>query len=114
MAKLDQSGLDALYGKAREAGARRVILSSRSSEWEKSSEQSIREFFGKEPIVVRLQPFKEDEQRRLFAHHYSDEEFDAFEAEVEKFDLHELLGNPLFLRLFAEAYIESGRKFTSK
>ncbi len=114
VAKLDPSGIDAIFVKAQETGAKLVIFSSRSSEWEEAREIRIRECFGTDPKVVRLQPFDEDEQKALFSHHMPDEDFSAFKSELEKFDLEPLLGNPQFLRLFAEAFVESGRTFTTK
>ncbi|MES9854912.1 MAG: hypothetical protein ABW170_24155 [Candidatus Thiodiazotropha sp. L084R] len=43
-----------------------------------------------------------------------DENFLAFRDEVGRFDLEMLLPNPQFLKLFADAYIESERYFTDK
>lgn len=114
VAKVDPSGIDAIFVKAQETGAKLVIFSSRSSEWEEAREIRIRECFGTDPKVVRLQPFDENEQKALFSHHMPDEDFAAFKRELEKFDLEPLLGNPQFLRLFAEAFVESGRIFTTK
>ena len=114
VAKLDPSGIDAIFVKAQETGAKLVIFSSRSSEWEEAREIRIRESFGTDPKVVRLQPFDENEQKALFSYHLPDEDFAAFRRELEKFDLEPLLGNPQFLRLFAEAFVESGRTFTTK
>jgi len=114
VAKLDPSAIDAIFVKAQESGAKLVIFSSRSSEWEKAREIRIRECFGTDPKVVRLLPFDENEQKALFSYHMPDEDFVAFKSELEKFDLEPLLGNPQFLRLFAEAFVESGRKFTTK
>ena len=114
VAKLDPSGIDGLFVKAQETGAKLVIFSSRSSEWEEAREIRIRECFGTDPKVVRLQAFDENEQQALFSHHMPDEDFAVFKSELEKFDLEPLLGNPQFLRLFAEAFVESGRTFTIK
>ncbi len=41
-------------------------------------------------------------------------DFAAFQTEVARFDLEMLLPNPQFLKLFADAYIESERHFTDK
>ena len=66
-------------------------------------------FFGHPPLVVRLCEFDKTEQRAIFDDHLPGEEFAAFQAEVTRFDLEALLPNPQFLKLFADAYIESGR-----
>ena len=64
--------------------------------------------------MVRLREFDEVEQRAIFDHHVQGEDFVAFQAEVAQFDLETLLPNPQFLKLFADAYIESERHFTDK
>jgi AcrR family transcriptional regulator len=42
------------------------------------------------------------------------EDFSAFQIELARFNLEPLLPNPQFLKLFADAYIESERHFTDK
>ncbi len=64
--------------------------------------------------MVRLCEFNESEQREIFTNHLPGEDFAAFQTEVTRFDLEMLLPNPQFLKLFADAYIESGRHFTDK
>ena len=54
------------------------------------------------------------EQRAIFEHHSPGEDFASFQSEVARFDLEALLPNPQFLKLFADAYVESGRRFTDK
>ena len=114
VAKLDPSGIDALLVKAHEAKASLVIFASRSSEWEEARNKQIRACFGVEPFVVRLSPFDLQEQRKLFYSYVPDEDFEKFKGQTDRFDLGALLGNPQFLKLFADAYVESGYIFTSK
>ncbi len=114
VAKVDPSGIDKLFVKAKETGAKQVVFASRSSEWEKAREVRIRDCFRTEPKVVRLQPFNEDEQKVLFSHQMPGEDFATFKNELNKFDLEPLLGNPQFLQLFADAFVESDRNFTNK
>ena len=114
VAKLDPSGIDAILVKAQETGAKQVIFASRSSEWEEARNRQIKESFGTDPFVVRLTAFDENEQKVLFEHHLIDGDFEAFKTEIDRFDLEPLLGNPQFLKLFIDAYVESGKKFTSK
>ena len=97
-----------------ETGANRVILASRSSEWEESQLVFIRDCFGREPQTVYLQPFDDAEQSQLFSDYVSGEDFSEFKLELAKFELHSLLGNPQFLKLFADAFVESGRTFNTK
>lgn len=114
LAKVDANGIYKLLGAAHEANPSSLVISSRSSEWDKASTNAFKEFFGEPPLIVRLLEFSEDEQRRIFEHHTSNEDFSSFQAEVERFDLEALLPNPQFLTLFADAYVQSGRKFANK
>ena len=114
VARLDSSGLQAVLVKAQETGASRVILASRSSEWEESRSFFIKDCFGTCPRVAYLRPFNDAEQEQLFLHHMPGEDFSKFKRELSKYDLDNLLGNPMFLILFAEAYVESGKCFITK
>ena len=48
IAKLDPSGIDAIFVKAKETGAKKVIFAGRSSEWEEARTIRIRECFNYE------------------------------------------------------------------
>ncbi|MES9826859.1 MAG: hypothetical protein ABW201_01175 [Candidatus Thiodiazotropha sp.] len=114
LAKVDATGIYKLLSQAEEANPTHVFLSSRSSEWDNGATNAFNEFLGHHPLVVRLCEFDEAEQRAIFDHHVQSEDFTAFQAEVSRFDLQTLLPNPQFLKLFADAYIESERCFTDK
>ena len=114
LAKIDQTGIHKLLANARKANPTHVIISSRSSEWDNAATNAFKEFLGHSPLVVRLFEFDEAEQRAIFDHHVPGEDFAVFQAEVARFDLETLLPNPQFLKLFADAYIESERRFTNK
>lgn len=112
--RLDPDAIDPIIVKASEVPAGLVILSSRSSEWDSARTRLAKECFGEEPALVRLLPFDEAEQKYLFESQFPNEDFAVFIAEAGRFELGSLLGNPQFLQLFAEAYIQGGRRFTSK
>lgn len=114
LSKVDASGIYRLLGQAEAANPTHVYLSSRSSEWGNAATNVFNDFFGHPPLVVRLCEFDEEEQRAIFDYHVPGEDFAAFQAEVARFDLEMLLPNPQFLKLFADAYIESERHFTDK
>ncbi|KEJ89002.1 hypothetical protein DSW25_12225 [Sulfitobacter donghicola DSW-25 = KCTC 12864 = JCM 14565] len=114
VARLGAQDIGQILSKIRATGADRIVLSSRSGEWEKSQTQLVKDVFDIEPVVVQLLPLTEHERRQLFAHELPDENFDDFIVQVQRFDLGLLLGNPEFLKLFAAAYIESGRLFKSR
>ncbi len=114
VAKLDRAATSAIIEKACSGNAAMVIFASRSSEWDEAQTRYVEDCCGFEPKIVRLHPFDEHEQRQLFDAELPGENFDAFQGEVSRFDLAPLLGNPQFLILFAKAYIQRGRCFSSK
>lgn len=114
LAKIDQTGIYSLLTNAKKANPTHVIISSRSSEWGSAATNAFNDFIGSQPLVVRLFEFDEAEQRMIFDHHVQNEDFAAFQSEVARFDLDTLLPNPQFLKLFADAYIESERRFADK
>jgi cytidylate kinase len=114
LAKIDQIGINRLLAYAKKSEPKHVIISSRSSEWGASSTKAFEDALGRKPLVVRLEEFNDEEQRAIFDHHVKDESFPNFRDEVEKFYLTSLLPNPQFLKLFADAYVESGRRFNDK
>ncbi|NAS95067.1 hypothetical protein CU664_13045 [Pseudomonas syringae pv. actinidifoliorum] len=114
LAKIDQVGINRLLAYAKRSDPKHVIISSRSSEWGASSTKAFEEAFACTPLVVRLEEFSKAEQQSIFSHHVVGEDFMAFSDEVSRFDLESLLPNPQFLKLFADAYIESGRRFKDK
>jgi hypothetical protein len=114
LAKLDQSGIYSLLKTIETAKPTHVVISSRSSEWDKAATHAVKDFLGIEPLVVRLCEFVDIEQRTIFEHHAPGEDFTRFYSEVCKFDLQALLPNPQFLKMFADAYLESERNFVDK
>lgn len=114
LSKIDNTGIHKLLANAKKANPTHVIISSRSSEWGTPSTNSFRDFLGHQPLVLKLCEFDESEQRAIFYNHAPGEDFYTFKAEISRFDLEPLLPNPQFLKLFADAYIESGRRFQDK
>jgi len=114
LAKIDQTGIHKLLSNASKADPTHVIISSRSSEWDLAATNTFADFLGHAPLVAVLCEFTEAEQRAVFENHAHGEAFAAFQAEVARFDLEMLLPNPQFLKLFADAYIESGKHFADK
>ncbi|WP_246688529.1 MULTISPECIES: NACHT domain-containing NTPase [unclassified Mesorhizobium] len=114
VARIDSVATDQIIAQASDTSTATVIFASRSGEWDRGRTAYVKHCFGIEPVVVRLEPFTEAEQRQLFSNFFPDETFDAFVEEVHKFGLAPLLGNPQFLQLLGAAYLESGRVFTSR
>jgi hypothetical protein len=114
LSKVDAFGIYKLLGQAEAANPICVYLSSRSSEWDNAATNAFKESFGHPPLVVRLCEFNKVEQWAIFEDHLPGEDFTVFHSEVARFDLGMILPNPQFLKLFADAYIESERHFTDK
>jgi hypothetical protein len=114
VARVGEEKINEIIVKARSSGAATVVFASRSYFWDEARTAAARVCFGSEPNILRLEPFDDDEQQQLFAYYKPDEDFTAFKSEVERFELEPILGNPQFLQLFADAYVEGGRRFSSK
>lgn len=114
VARIDQTAIDLVIEKARDTRATKVVFSCRSSEWDRARTQLVKECFARDPAIVRLQSFSDAEQRLLFESHLPGEDFSCFQNEAARFELIPLFGNPQFLKLFADAYVQGGRHFTSK
>lgn len=114
VARLGPAGLVPILRAAHRTGARRVLLASRSGEWETAQTDLVRDLFGEEPSEVHLEQLDEAGQAALFAHHHPSASFESFAQAVGRFDLSPLLGNPQFLLLLGAAYVESGGTFTTR
>ncbi|HCI7193312.1 hypothetical protein QZK42_04565 [Acinetobacter baumannii] len=114
LVRIDQSAVNSLLGKAADLDPSTLIISSRSSEWDESYTRIIKDHFEIEPRILRLFPFNELEQKQIFENYKLEEDFHKFESEVKKYNLEQLLSNPQFLKIFADAYIESNRVFTDR
>jgi hypothetical protein len=114
VARIGEGKINEIIVKARASTATTVILASRSYVWDEARTAAVRDCFGVKPTILRLEPFDDDEQRQLFADHLPLEDFEAFRIEATRFELSPILGNPQFLKLFADAYVQGGRRFSSK
>ncbi|WP_376960692.1 hypothetical protein ABNQ39_22410 [Azospirillum sp. A26] len=114
VARIDSGVTDQIIARASELSASTVIFSGRSGEWDRGRTAYVEQCFGVKPIIVRLEPFNENEQRQLFNAEFPKEDFQDFAEKVQKFELTPLLGNPQFLQLLGAAYLQSDRVFTSK
>ena len=114
MARIGDARVHDILHQIRDTEPDRVLLSSRSGEWEDAKTRLVGDLFEAEPQVAHLVPLERDEQQQLFEHFHSDRSFDAFTEDISRFDLHHLLGNPEFLRLFAGAYVEADGHLPSR
>ena len=114
LAKMDQVAVDEIIVKAGEHEAKKVVFASRSAQWESARTRTVKEVFGDEPLVVKLRPFSEEEQKMLFTAHKAEENFETFQNALKEIDAEGLLSNPQMLKTFANAYTQSGGSFFSK
>ncbi|MFH4713800.1 ATP-binding protein [Vibrio alginolyticus] len=114
LAKIDERGIHQLFANIAKSKPTHVIISSRSSEWNNSATSNMAEYIGQEPLVVRLCEFDKSEQQQIYSHYTQQDNFHDFQEEVTRFDLGLILSNPQFLKMFADAFIESNGKFTNK
>ncbi|MCZ0963068.1 hypothetical protein [Paracoccus benzoatiresistens] len=114
IARIDPAGLHRTMKELRHTGADRTILSSRSGEWSDAETRLLHDLMGIEPILARLIPFDQDEQALLFLHRHPDASFGDFLSDAARHDLTHLLGNPEFLNLFADAFVQAGGRFTER
>lgn len=115
VAKIDYSAIDSLFAKASQLNRSLVVFACRASEWVAPRYKGlIKDCFGSELTTYHLVAFNEVEQRTFFHTIAPGCSFDAFYTQASSVDLTPLFGNPLFLRLFALAYVENPHAFESK
>ncbi len=114
VARQDETAVDRIIVKAFEKNAEKTIFASRSYVWSNERNKFIEDCSGKKPLVLRLEPFNENEQRLLFQNNFPEEDFSVFRNEAIIYGLEQILGNPMFFKLFVEGYIQNGRTFQSK
>tara|TARA_R110002167_G_scaffold366388_1_gene595663 strand:- start:510 stop:4526 length:4017 start_codon:yes stop_codon:yes gene_type:complete len=115
VARIDNSAIEKILAKVSALDPKRIVFASRASEWDDNRySRLIHDFMGTESTTVHLLAFDEIEQRALFDSIFPNEDFNCFLSQVENFEIAPLLGNPLFLTIFASAYIQNNRRFESK
>lgn len=114
VARQDDIAVDEIIIKALENNTEKTIFASRSYVWSNERNKFIEECSGKKPLVIRLEPFNENEQRLLFNNSFPEENFLDFRKEAIRYGLEQILGNPMFFKLFVEGYIQNEGTFQSK
>jgi hypothetical protein len=87
VARISEDKINEIIVKARASGAEKVIFASRSYIWDEARTRIVRDCFGIEPAILRLEPFDDDEQRQLFNNYVPGEDFDRFRTEADRLDL---------------------------
>lgn len=108
VARTDVSALRAALKELRHTDAKRTVISSRSSEWHEAETRFVEDLLGIKPAIARLIPLSETQQRTIFQNRHPDADFERFLSEVSEKNLLPILGNPEFLNIFSDAFIEAG------
>ena len=103
-----------LLAKIQDCQPEKIILSSRSGEWLAQHTQACQEMLGQPAQIFYLSAFAENEQAQIFQHLHAEHDFKQFLLSAKRIELSPLLGNPLFFKLFADAYAEQNGQFTTK
>lgn len=103
-----------LLAKIQDCQPEKIILSSRSGEWLAQHTQACQEMLGQPAQIFYLSAFAETEQAQIFQHLHAEHDFKQFLQAAKRIELSPLLGNPLFFKLFADAYAEQNGQFTTK
>ncbi|MGH0000184.1 NACHT domain-containing protein [Pseudovibrio ascidiaceicola] len=114
VAQTNPTDLDAIFTKAEETEAEKLIFASRSAEWNAGRCDQIETFLGTAPSIFYLTPLTRNEAQQICENHAPHINFDKFADAVEKNDLGELLKNPQLVEILADAYTQSGHDFESK
>ena len=113
-AKNQNNDINQLLDKVQNCQPEKIILSSRSGEWLAQHTQACEDFLGHQAQILYLSAFSETEQAQIFQHLHAELDFKQFLQAAERIELSPLLGNPLFFKLFADAYAEQNGQFTTK
>ena len=98
------SAVEAVLGKLRETESLPPVLACRAAEWRDAADLArIEDAYAREPVVLYLVPFDEDEARRFLAEEYPGVQVHALLQHLRNRELAHVCSNPLVLRLFAEA-----------
>ncbi|WP_373823985.1 NACHT domain-containing NTPase, partial [Neisseria dentiae] len=113
-AKNQNNDIYQLLDKVQNCQTEKIILSSRSGEWLEQHTQACEEMLGQPAKIFYLSAFTETDQAQIFQHLHTELDFKQFLQAAERIELSLLLGNPLFFKLFADAYAEQNGQFTTK
>lgn len=98
------SAVEAVLGKLRETESLPPVLACRAAEWRDAAELArIADAYAREPTVLYLVPFDEKEARAFLAREYPGVQVHALLQHLRNRELAHVCGNPLVLRMFAEA-----------
>jgi len=83
-----------------------VLLATRSSCWGSDLTEYCNESFDQESVILTLQPFDFEEQKKFYLAHQPDGNFEDFRRNTYKSGLGPLLGNPQLMKLLLQASTE--------
>lgn len=109
IARREGDAVDAVIAQLEELGAPPFILACRSREWQERTKTNLREIYGSEPHILKLEPFDRSGARAFLTTNHPHSDSDKTLAHLANQNLDDLYRNPLTLSLLgqlAEADIE--------
>ena len=98
------SAVEAVLSRLRETESLPPVLACRAAEWRDAADLArIEDAYAREPMVLYLAPFDDDEARAFLTREYPGIQVHALLQHLRNRELAHVCGNPLVLRLFAEA-----------
>ena len=98
------SAVAAVLDRLRETESLPPVLACRTAEWRDAADLArIEDAYAREPTVLYLPPFADDEARAFLTGEYPGVQVHALLQHLRNRELAHVCGNPLVLRLFAEA-----------
>lgn len=102
--------INAVLAKLAAAGHPPFVLSCRGADWQGAiGRQDIAEEYGREPLVLTLEPVTAAEATDYAEMHLGRSDAEALIAELSDRSLHRLYGNPLTLSLVCKVVLQEGR-----
>ena len=96
--------VEAMLSRLRETESLPPVLACRAAEWRDAADLArIGDAYAGEPVVLYLPPFDDDEARAFLAQEYPGVQVHALLQHLRDRELAHVCGNPLVLRMFAEA-----------
>jgi hypothetical protein len=97
MSRRDGDAVDEILAQLEEAGSPPFVLSCRSREWQARSVTNLRQLYGREPVVLTLEPFERMEAQAFLLAQAPNLDANHVLDHLASYSLHDLYRNPLTL-----------------
>ncbi|MGE8705365.1 MAG: NACHT domain-containing protein [Achromobacter sp.] len=97
MSRRDGDAVDEILAQLEEAGSPPFVLSCRSREWQARSVTNLRQLYGREPVILTLEPFERIEAQAFLLAQAPNLDANHVLDHLASYSLHDLYRNPLTL-----------------